>query len=82
MSKEARAQEVLNQLISENQANNFEGIDRSEAGITERRNRMNIAGGKDKGNSEFGRTLEEHVINGDITSQQSSKVLMALYGLG
>ena len=82
MSNEAKAQEVLDQLISENQATNFDGIDRSEAGIAERRNRMNIAGGKDKGNSEFGRKLEEHVINGDITSQQSSKVSMALYSLG
>ena len=82
MNNEAKAQTLLDQLIAENKANNFEGIDRSEAAIKVRHERMNVAGGKDKSSSVFGRKLEEHVINGDITSQQSSKVLMTLYGLG
>lgn len=82
MSNEAKAQEVLDQIIAENQANNFEGIDRSEAAIAQRRERMNVAGGKDKGESDFGRKLEAHVINGDISSEQSSRVLLCLYGLG
>lgn len=82
MSHEAKAQEVLDQIIAENKANNFEGIDRSDAAIGDRRARMNVAGGKDKTDSPFGRKLEEHVINGDIDSEQSSRVLMALYGLG
>ena len=82
MSNEAKAQEVLSQIIAENQANNFEGIDRSEAAVKARHDRMNVAGGKDKGSSEFGRKLEEHIINGDISDKQSSKVLMTLYGLG
>ena len=82
MSNEAKAQEVLDQLIAENKANNYEGIDRSEAAIKARHERMNVAGGKDKGSTEFGRKLEEHIINGDITDKQSSQVLMALYGLG
>lgn len=82
MSKEAKAQEVLDKIIAENQANGFEGIDRSEAAIAQRRERMNIGGGVGKSDSEFGRKLEEHVIQGDLSSEQSTQVLMALYGLG
>lgn len=82
MSNQAKAQEVLDQIIAENQANNYEGIDRSPEAVEARRQRMNVAGGKDKSDSEFGRKLEEHVINGDISDKQSSRVLLALYGLG
>lgn len=82
MSNETKAQELLEQIISENQANNFEGIDRSEAAVKARHERMNVAGGKHKSNSEFGKKLESHIINGDITDAQSSRILLTLYGLG
>ncbi len=79
-----KAQEVLNQIIDNNRANGFDGIDRSSAGIAERKERMQMGsspnsafGGKNDG---FGSQLEQHVIAGDLTSEQAVDVLMALYG--
>lgn len=85
MDKEQQARAVLARIIADNRANNFTGIDRSPAAIEKRRIRMTMAsdpnskfGGKPEG---IGLELEQHVINGDLTGNQSVEVLMALYGL-
>ncbi|SUO98337.1 hypothetical protein [Suttonella indologenes] len=83
---ESKAREILAQIIAANQANGFAGIDRSPAGIAQRHERMKMGsspnsrfGDKDEG---IGSDLEQHVINGDLTSDQAVDVLMVLYGLG
>lgn len=82
---ESQAREVLAQIIAANKANGFAGIDRSPTAIQQRSERMKMGsnpssrfGGKDEG---IGSELEQHVINGDLTSDQAVDVLMALYGL-
>lgn len=82
---ETAARTILAQILADNAAQNYPGIDRSPAAIEKRRQRMNMAsdpkskfGGKPEG---FGLELEQHVINGDLTGNQSVEVLMAWYGL-
>lgn len=82
---ETKAREVLNHIIASNQANGFAGINRSPAAIQARSERMKIGsspnsrfGGKAAG---IGSEIEQHIINGDLTSEQAIDVLMTLYGL-
>lgn len=82
---ETQAKALLEQIIAQNTAQQYPGIDRSSAAIEKRRTRMRLAsdpksqfGGKSQG---FGADLEQHVINGDLTSNQAVDVLMVLYGL-
>ncbi|SUO96868.1 hypothetical protein [Suttonella ornithocola] len=85
MSYEDKARQILQKIIDENKQNDYAGIDRTPKGVENRRQRMQIAsdphskfGGKAQG---FGAELEQHIINGDLSSDQSVEVLMALYGL-
>lgn len=85
MSHEDKAQVKLEEIIQENAANGYPGIDRSAEAIEARHQRMNSGGlpsGMGKSDSAFGRKLEEHVINGDLSDEQAKSVLLALYGLG
>lgn len=82
---EQKARAVLAQILAANAASQYAGIDRSPAAVEKRRMRMRMAsdpnskfGGKSEG---LGAELEQHVINGDLSCEQSIDVLMALYGL-
>ena len=80
------AEKLLAQLILDNKATNWEGLERTEEAIRERARIIRWANGNNalegipppvKGS--FLDRLLQHLINGDISSEQSIEVLNARY---